>query len=68
MTVDRYEERWDVASERLVALPARLETSTWFSPVTTTITQGALAVNGLNIGGSQTALAANLAVTTVSVS
>lgn len=56
-----------MAAERLVALPTRLETSVFFSPVTTTITQGALAVNGLSIGGNQTALAANFANTVVTV-
>ena len=68
MAVNRYEEQWvDVAFERLVELPARLETSAFFSPVAAVITQGALALNAVNVGGAQTAMAGNSAITTISV-
>lgn len=68
MALDRYEEQWvDLAAEHLVELPARLETSAWFSPVTATVTQSALALNAVNFGGSQTAAAANVANTQVIV-
>jgi hypothetical protein len=68
MAVDRYEELLvDVAAEHLVELPARLETSAFFSPVTYTLTQGALALNAVNVGGTQVAAAANVANTAIIV-
>jgi hypothetical protein len=52
----------------VVDLPERLETATWFSPITTTVTQSALALNAVNLGGSQTALAANGSIVAVATS
>jgi hypothetical protein len=68
MALDRYEEQWvDVAAEHLMELPARLETSAIFSPVTVAVTQSALALNAVNFGGSQEAMAGNSATTQVIV-
>lgn len=50
----------ELESEVAVDLPERLETAVWFSPITNSVTQNALALNAVNFGGSQTALAANL--------
>lgn len=50
--------------ETLVELPQRLETSfsTFIlSPNTVALTQTALALNAVNVGGNQAAVAANLA-------
>lgn len=52
----------DLEDERLVELPQRLETSNShfaFSPVTVSVTQVAVALNAVNVGGNQTAFASN---------
>jgi hypothetical protein len=51
-----YDELYE---ESIVELPARLETQTLNIAV---VKQKAVAVNAFNIGGSQTAVAANLAI------
>ncbi len=51
----------DLLSERLVELPMRLETATFFSPVVIVSPQVAVAINGVNFGGGQAAGALNLA-------
>jgi hypothetical protein len=51
--------------ERLVELPQRFETGGsffGFSPVTVAVGQTALALNAVNVGGAQTAIAANISV------
>jgi hypothetical protein len=59
--------RRDLEAETLIELPIRLETAAWFSPVTVSTTQNALALNAINLGGSQTALAGNVALTHIEV-
>jgi hypothetical protein len=50
----------DFEQERLVELPQRLETSRFFfSPVVVNVTQTAVALNAVNVGGNQHAAAAN---------
>lgn len=56
----------ELEGEWVVDLPVRLETATFFSPITTSVTQTALAVNAVNAGGVQQAVAGNVAAITVS--
>ena len=52
----------DLEDERLTELPQRLETSNStfiFSPVAVHVTQVAVALNAVNVGGAQTAFAQN---------
>ena len=50
----------ELEAERLLELPARLETSSFFSPVIVVNPQIAIAINGVNFGESQAAAAVNL--------
>ena len=52
----------DLEDERLTELPQRFETSNTnfvFSPITVSVTQVAVALNAVNVGGNQAAFAAN---------
>ena len=53
--------------DTLVELPQRLETSAFWSPVLASLNQSALAVNAVNAGGEQTAIAGNIGVIHVDV-
>jgi hypothetical protein len=52
-------EKRIVEEEVLVELPARLETSSFFSPVIVVAPQIAIAVNGVDFGGAQISGAMN---------
>ncbi|HEX6539162.1 MAG TPA: hypothetical protein VF155_08285 [Candidatus Dormibacteraeota bacterium] len=54
--------------ETLVELPQRLETTTFYSPITATITQSAWALNAAALGGSQAATVSNVGTFTLTVS
>jgi len=51
----------ELEREALTELPQRLETSSFFSPVIIVQPQIAIAVNGVNFGGNQSAAGVNLA-------
>ena len=53
--------------DTLVELPQRLETSAFWSPVLANLSQSALAVNAVNVGGAQTATAGNVATIHIDV-
>lgn len=58
----------DLEDERLTELPQRFETSFSrfaFSPVTVNVTQVAVALNAVNVGGTQNAFAANRSMVAV---
>jgi hypothetical protein len=59
--------REDLEFEELSELPQRLETSSFFSPVIVVHPQIAIAINGVNFGGAQTAAGANLAALGISL-
>lgn len=52
--------RDELELEELTELPRRLETTSFFSPVIVVNPQIAIAVNGLNLGGSQAAVGGNI--------
>ncbi|HEX6539161.1 MAG TPA: hypothetical protein VF155_08280 [Candidatus Dormibacteraeota bacterium] len=49
----------DCEEDAVLALPARLETSSFFSPVIVVMPQIAVAVNGVDFAGGQVASAMN---------
>ena len=49
----------DTEEDVVLALPARLETSSFFSPVIVVAPQIAIAVNAVDFGGAQVAAALN---------
>jgi len=52
----------ELEAERLTELPPRFETTNTnfvFSPISVNVTQVAVALNTVNVGGNQTAFAAN---------
>ena len=49
----------DIDEDVVLALPARLETSSFFSPVIVVAPQIAIAVNAVDFGGAQVAAALN---------
>lgn len=51
----------ELEAEGLLELPARLETTTFFSPVIVVNPQIAIAINAVNFGDSQGAAALNMA-------
>lgn len=53
--------------DTLVELPQRLETSAFWSPVLANLSQSALAVNAVNVGGSQEATATNSGMVDIDV-
>lgn len=53
--------------DTLVELPQRLETSAFWSPVLASLSQSALAVNAVNVGGEQEATAGNIGTISIDV-
>ena len=53
--------------DTLVELPQRLETSAFWSPVLANLSQSALALNAVNVGGEQEASAANMGSISIEV-
>lgn len=53
--------------DTLVELPQRLETSAFWSPVLANLSQSALAVNAVNVGGEQEAMASNVGTLQINV-
>ena len=58
---DQFVNDQELEAEGLFELPARLETSSFFSPVIVVNPQIAIAINGVNFGGNQAAAALNMA-------
>jgi hypothetical protein len=58
---DQFVNDQELEAEGLVELPARLETSSFFSPVIVVNPQIAIAINGVNFGDAQVAGALNMA-------
>ena len=58
----------EMALDSVVELPQRLETAAFWSPVFANLSQSALALNAVNIGGDQHAFAQNMGEIEVVVS
>jgi hypothetical protein len=66
--LEAIEKMKELEDEVVVELTDRLETTTAFSPITSTVTMNSLALNALNLAGAQTAVSTNAAMVSITTS